>query len=98
MTSRSEAPLPAPRGSFGSRLFDLLTERAGPKAAQLTPPEPDADIVHDEDLQVSLWTLYEQLHQQGAPLSLRRVGDRSEIFPVFRELFERRPAREAAAP
>jgi uncharacterized sporulation protein YeaH/YhbH (DUF444 family) len=45
-----------------------------------------------------LWTLYEQLHQQGAPLSLRRVGDRSEIFPVFRELFERRTAREGAVP
>jgi len=45
-----------------------------------------------------LWTLYEQLHQQGAPLSLRRVGDRSEIFPVFRELFERRTVREGVAP
>ena len=44
-----------------------------------------------------LWTLYEQLHQQGAPLALRRVGDRSEIFPVFRELFEKR-AREGVTP
>ena len=43
-----------------------------------------------------LWTLYEQLHAQGVPLSIRRVGDRSEIFPVFRELFQRRSWQSAA--
>lgn len=43
-----------------------------------------------------LWTLYEQLHAQGAPLSIRRVGDRREIFPVFRELFQRRGPQGAA--
>ena len=40
----------------------------------------------------SLWTLYERLRSQGAPLSMRKVHDRSEIFPVFHDLFQRRGA------
>ena len=44
----------------------------------------------------SLWTLYERLRTQGAPLSMRKVSDRSEIFPVFHDLFQRR--KEKAAP
>jgi uncharacterized protein len=38
----------------------------------------------------SLWTLYQRLHDGGAPLSIRKVSSRSEIFPVFRDLFHRR--------
>lgn len=41
----------------------------------------------------SLWTLYERLRAGGAPLSIRKVSDRSEIFPVFQELFRRRKER-----
>ena len=37
-----------------------------------------------------LWTLYERLRAAGAPLSMRKVSNRSEIFPVFHELFQRR--------
>jgi uncharacterized sporulation protein YeaH/YhbH (DUF444 family) len=48
--------------------------------------------------QSSLWSLYQRLHSQGSPLSMRKVRDRSEIFPVFRELFSRRQNRNAAAP
>ena len=32
----------------------------------------------------------ERLRTDGAPLSMRKVSDRSEIFPVFHELFQRR--------
>ena len=46
----------------------------------------------------SLWTLYQRLRAEGAPLSMRKVCNRSEIFPVFHELFHRRNNREKAAP
>ena len=46
----------------------------------------------------SLWTLYQRLRAEGAPLSMRKVTSRSEIFPVFHELFQRRRNQEKAAP
>jgi uncharacterized sporulation protein YeaH/YhbH (DUF444 family) len=46
----------------------------------------------------SLWTLYERLRGDGVPLSMRRVSERSQIFPVFQDLFQRRQAHERAAP
>src|SRR6476659_5140582 len=46
----------------------------------------------------SLWTLYERLRLAGAPLSMRKVCERSEIFPVFHDLFQRRPKQEKVAP
>jgi len=45
----------------------------------------------------SLWTLYERLRASGAPLSMRKVHDRSEIFPVFHDLFRRRAKHEKVA-
>jgi uncharacterized sporulation protein YeaH/YhbH (DUF444 family) len=42
----------------------------------------------------SLWGVYEPLCSEGQPLSMRKVRARSEIFPVFRELFQRRQAKE----
>jgi len=46
----------------------------------------------------SLWTLYERLRANGAPLSMRKVSERSEIFPVFHDLFHRRGKQEKTAP
>jgi uncharacterized protein len=46
----------------------------------------------------ALWTLYQRLRSQGAPLSMRKVHKRSEIFPVFHELFQRRDNHGVAAP
>jgi uncharacterized protein len=46
----------------------------------------------------SLWTLYQRLRADGAPLSMRKVSDRSQIFPVFHDLFQRRQPQEKAAP
>jgi hypothetical protein len=45
----------------------------------------------------SLWTLYQRLRSDGAPLSIRKVSERSEIFPVFHDLFQRRRKHEKAA-
>lgn len=39
----------------------------------------------------SLWRTYEQLCADGFALAMRKVSERSEIFPVLRELFQRRP-------
>jgi uncharacterized sporulation protein YeaH/YhbH (DUF444 family) len=44
----------------------------------------------------ALWGVYEPLCAEGRPLSMRKVRARSEIFPVFRDLFQRRQARERA--
>jgi uncharacterized sporulation protein YeaH/YhbH (DUF444 family) len=46
----------------------------------------------------ALWTLYEGLRANGAQLSMRKVNERSEIFPVFHDLFQRRGPQERAAP
>jgi uncharacterized protein len=46
----------------------------------------------------ALWTLYERLRATGAPLSMRKVSERSEIFPVFHDLFHRRGKQEKTAP
>ena len=46
----------------------------------------------------ALWSLYQRLRSEGAPLSMRKVNRRSEIFPVFHDLFQRRQARERVAP
>src|SRR5207244_5750041 len=45
----------------------------------------------------ALWTLYEGLRANGAPLSMRKVNERSEIFPVFHDLFKRRSQQERNA-
>jgi hypothetical protein len=44
----------------------------------------------------SLWSLYHRLRAEGAPLSMRKVSERSEIFPVFHDLFKRRRLEKSA--
>jgi uncharacterized sporulation protein YeaH/YhbH (DUF444 family) len=44
----------------------------------------------------SLWTLYERLRNSGEALSMRKVSERSEIYPVFHDLFHKRQNQEAA--
>jgi uncharacterized protein len=46
----------------------------------------------------SLWSLYQRLRSEGAALSMRKVSSRSEIFPVFHDLFQRRQGRERVTP
>jgi uncharacterized sporulation protein YeaH/YhbH (DUF444 family) len=83
----------------GRRTAQILNEAILPVTQYFAYLEvSESSEVKDGMPDSPLWTLYEQLQQRGAPLSLRRVGDRSEIFPVFRELFERRAAHEGAAP
>ena len=44
------------------------------------------------------WSLYRRLCSDGAPLSMRKVSERSEIFPVFHDLFRRRGSLQKAVP
>ncbi|MDX3924985.1 MAG: YeaH/YhbH family protein [Shinella sp.] len=46
----------------------------------------------------ALWTLYEGMQSPATPLSMRKVNKRSEIFPVFQELFQRREGQARAEP
>jgi uncharacterized sporulation protein YeaH/YhbH (DUF444 family) len=45
----------------------------------------------------SLWGVYDSLRAGGLPLSMRKVTARAEIFPVFRDLFQRRQTKERTA-
>jgi len=77
----------------------LLTEKILPVSqffAYLEVGETGGSTFHMPDS--SLWTLYQRLRADGAPLSMRKVSDRSQIFPVFHDLFQRRRKPEKAAP
>jgi uncharacterized sporulation protein YeaH/YhbH (DUF444 family) len=39
----------------------------------------------------TLWSAYEGLVRPGRSMAMRRVSNRRDIYPVFRDLFERRP-------
>jgi uncharacterized sporulation protein YeaH/YhbH (DUF444 family) len=49
------------------------------------------------DLSTDLWRTYDQLIKAGEPIAMRKVSQRGQIYPVFRELFarEQRPAQRA---
>jgi hypothetical protein len=57
----------------------------------------DAGTEFGDGSKSSLWQLYERLRAAGASLSMRKVRNRSEIFPVFHELFSRQQNRKEAA-
>lgn len=42
-----------------------------------------------------IWTLYEQLRKGGSAIAMKQVKDRSEIFPVFHDLFQRKESQHA---
>ncbi|MBI1250559.1 MAG: DUF444 family protein [Alphaproteobacteria bacterium] len=44
----------------------------------------------------SLWRTYEAMVASKSPIAMRKVRHRREIFPVFRDLFQRRQSAEAS--
>jgi uncharacterized sporulation protein YeaH/YhbH (DUF444 family) len=85
--------------SDGDVVSRLLTEKILPVSqffAYLEVGEAGGSTFDMPDS--SLWTLYQRLRADGAALSTRKVSDRSEIFPVFHDLFHRRRKQEKAAP
>jgi len=53
---------------------------------------PPGFIRRDSDL----WQTYSVICQSGAPLAMRKVGHRRDIYPVFRELFAKKQATAGA--
>jgi len=54
---------------------------------------PPGFIRRDSDL----WQTYSTIIKAGAPMAMRKVGHRRDIYPVFRELFAKKTGAEAAA-
>jgi len=54
---------------------------------------PPGFIRRDSDL----WQTYSTIIRNGAPMAMRKVGHRRDIYPVFRELFAKKNRTEAAA-
>ena len=76
----------------------LLTEKILPVSQFFAYLEVGQEMATTYDMPDSaLWTLYQRLQADGAPLSMRKVHERSEIFPVFQDLFKRRGKQERAA-
>ncbi len=53
---------------------------------------PPGFIRRDSDL----WQTYSTIVRSGAPMAMRKVGHRRDIYPVFRELFAKKQGSEAA--
>jgi uncharacterized sporulation protein YeaH/YhbH (DUF444 family) len=52
---------------------------------------PPGFIRRDSDL----WQTYSSIIRNGAPMAMRKVGHRRDIYPVFRELFAKKTGVEA---
>ena len=53
---------------------------------------PPGFIRRDSDL----WRTYAAICKSGAPMAMRKVGHRRDIYPVFRELFAKKQATTGA--
>jgi uncharacterized protein len=53
---------------------------------------PPGFIRRDSDL----WQTYTSIIRTGAPMAMRKVGHRRDIYPVFRELFAKKQGSEVA--
>jgi uncharacterized sporulation protein YeaH/YhbH (DUF444 family) len=85
--------------SDGDVVSQLLTEMILPVTQFFAYLEVGEAGGHSFDVSdSSLWKLYQKLRAEGAPLSARKVSERNQIFPVFRDLFQRRKSQEKAAP
>ena len=86
--------------SDNERTAELLTQHILPASQYYAYLEVGRDMDHfptgfirrDSDL----WQTYAALVAKGAPLAMRKVGHRRDIYPVFRELFARKTGAEAA--
>ena len=86
--------------SDNDRTARLLTETILPACQYYAYLEVGRDSEHfppgfirrDSDL----WQTYTAIVRSGAPLAMRKVGHRRDIYPVFRELFAKKTGSEAA--
>ena len=85
--------------SDNDRTAHLLTQAILPQCQYYAYLEVGRDVEHfppgfirrDSDL----WQTYASLVKAGAPMAMRKVGHRRDIYPVFRELFAKKTGAEA---
>ncbi len=58
---------------------------------------PNGGNSHVMNRESDLWQTYGGLIKSGAPMAMRRVRERKDIYPVFRELFAKKSGAEATA-
>jgi uncharacterized sporulation protein YeaH/YhbH (DUF444 family) len=46
----------------------------------------------------ALWSTYRDLCAEGENIAMRKVSSRTQIYPVFRDLFQPQAAKQAGAP
>jgi hypothetical protein len=56
--------LPDPRGPLSAQVIEALAGPASPGSFPAPPSDLPTDVLHDEDVQLALWVLYE-LHYEG---------------------------------
>jgi len=87
--------------SDNERTARMLTEDILPVCQYYAYLEVGRDAEHfppgfmrrDSDL----WQTYTMVARNGAPLAMRKVTHRRDIYPVFRELFQKKAPAEAIA-
>ena len=87
--------------SDNEKTASLLTENILPVCQYYAYLEVGRDSEHfppgfirrDSDL----WQTYDVICKSGAPMAMRKVGHRRDIYPVFRELFAKKQATTGAA-
>ena len=82
--------------SDGAAVHQLLVDKILPGSQFFAYLEVGESGSGREESGSELWKLYRHLRAAGAPLSMRRVSNRNEIFSVFHDLFHRRRSREKA--
>ena len=80
--------------SDGAAVRQLLVDKILPGSQFFAYLEVGESGSGHEESESELWKLYQHLRAAGAPLSMRRVSNRNEIFSVFHDLFHRRRSRE----
>ena len=74
-------------GADPARSARFLRERLLPAARYYTYLELASD--HPSDRPSALWAEYERLSEPGGTFAMRRASARSQIYPVFRDLFRK---------
>jgi hypothetical protein len=77
--------------SDNDRTADLLTNAILPACQYYAYLEVGRDSEHFPPgfirRESDLWQTYTEICRSGAPMAMRKVGHRRDIYPVFRELF-----------
>ncbi len=87
--------------SDSARTATILTERILPVCQYCAylevGPEGEGEPIGFSPRESDLWRTYSLVRKSGAPLAMRKVRHRRDIYPVFRDLFARQPNAGAGA-